>query len=217
MARHPAEARARFSSPGRIELRPDLVRVAALEMALLPLVVNMRLMGICVDRGRLETVLAKQATREKELAAELRSAFSLPKLNLQSPDQLLKAFEGVQVFLENTNKETLSEHPHELAAKLLKYREVVGLLNILRSCLESLDSENRLYPPLNPLSADTGRFGCRKRNLLAIPRSKEVRSCFIPDDPELVFVEADYSNIELRIAAWFRSRGALARGVPSRW
>jgi DNA polymerase-1 len=140
---------------------------------------------------------------EKELAAELRAAFGLPKLNLQSPDQLLKAFEGVQIFLENTNKETLSAHPHALATKLLQYRKVVGLLSILQSCLESLDSENRLYPPLNPLSADTGRFGCRKPNLLAVPRDKEIRACFVPDDPELVFVEADYSNIELRIAAWF--------------
>jgi DNA polymerase I-like protein with 3'-5' exonuclease and polymerase domains len=181
----------------------NLARVAAMEMALIPLVVDMRLRGVRVDRGRLETVLAKQATREKELAAELRRAFALPKLNLQSSDQLLKAFEGVGVFLGDTSKERLSAHRHELAAKLLKYRKAAGLLNTLQGWLESLDSGNRLYPPLNPLSADTGRFGCLKPNLLAVPRSKEIRTCFVPDDPELVFVEADYSNIELRIAAYF--------------
>jgi hypothetical protein len=34
-------------------------------------------------------------------------------------------------------------------------------------------------------------------------RNKEIRACFIPDDPELVFINADYKNIELVIAAHF--------------
>ena len=59
-----------------------------------------------------------------------------------------------------------------------------------------------LYPPLNPLGADTGRFSCKKPNLLATPRDSEIRGCFIPDDG-CVLIEADFSNIEMRIAAWF--------------
>jgi DNA polymerase-1 len=181
----------------------DLRKIAALEMALIPAVVDMRLRGIHVDRPKLEGVHAKQIRAEKQMAAELRLAFSLPKLNLQSPIQLLKAFQTVGLVLEDTNKETLSACSHELAQKLLRYRQAVGLLTTIEGWLESLDSGNRLYPPLNPLSADTGRFGCQKPNLLAVPRNKEIRSCFIPDDPDFVFVEADYSNIELRIAAHF--------------
>jgi DNA polymerase-1 len=53
------------------------------------------------------------------------------------------------------------------------------------------------------LGAATVRFSCPKPNLLAVPRNSEVRGCFIPDDPELVLIEADYSNIEMRVAAWF--------------
>ena len=36
-----------------------------------------------------------------------------------------------------------------------------------------------------------------------MPRNSEVRGCFIPHDPEHVLIEADYANIEMRIAAWF--------------
>jgi DNA polymerase I len=72
----------------------------------------------------------------------------------------------------------------------------------MRGWLESLDSENRLYPPLNPLGAETGRFSCQAPNLLATPRNSEIRGCVIPDDG-LVLIEADFANIEMRIAAWF--------------
>ena len=72
---------------------------------------------------------------------------------------------------------------------------------MLQGWLGCLDSNNRLYPPLNPLGADTGRFSCKKPNLLAIPRNSEIRGCFIPDDG-FVLIEADFSNVEMRIAAW---------------
>jgi len=97
--------------------------------------------------------------------------------------------------------DSLSECVHPLAGELLKYRQVAGLVSTLRSWLEALDGKNRLYPPLNPLSADTGRFGCAKPNLLAVPRDPEVRALFIPDSEDRVFVYADYRNIELVIAA----------------
>jgi DNA polymerase-1 len=39
--------------------------------------------------------------------------------------------------------------------------------------------------------------------LLAVSPEPEVRGCFIPDDAEHVLVEADFANIEMRIAAFF--------------
>lgn len=68
--------------------------------------------------------------------------------------------------------------------------------------VDGLDSNSRLNPPLNPLGADTGRFSYKKPNLMAIPRNSEIRGCFIPEDG-LVLIEADFSNIEMRVAAWF--------------
>ena len=79
----------------------------------------------------------------------------------------------------------------------LRYRELAGLCTTLKGWLEGLDGNDRLYPPLNPLGAATGRFSCPKPNLLAVPRNSDVRGCFIPDDPELVLVEADFSPKKL--------------------
>jgi DNA polymerase I-like protein with 3'-5' exonuclease and polymerase domains len=62
----------------------DLVRVAALEMSLIPLVVDIQLRGIKVDRSRLEQTLASYKGRAKQLAADLRNELGAPKLNLAS-------------------------------------------------------------------------------------------------------------------------------------
>jgi hypothetical protein len=84
---------------------------------------------------------------------------------------------GLEVF--DTAKETLSAIVEPVAGQTLPYRELVGLCQPMASWLEALDGNNRLYPPLNPLGAETGRFSCRNPNLLAIPRG-----CFIADDPD---------------------------------
>ncbi|MGA7881751.1 MAG: DNA polymerase [Terrimicrobiaceae bacterium] len=136
------------------------------------------------------------------MADDLRDELKTPNLNLASPEQLLSALKGIGLNLPNTSKETLSAIPHPIAALVVKYRGLVGLCNTMQGWLKCLDSSNRLYPPLNPLGADTGRFSCKKPNLLATPRDSEIRCCLIPDDG-FALIEADFSNIEMRIAAWF--------------
>jgi DNA polymerase-1 len=181
----------------------DLVRVARLEMSLIPIVVDARLRGIKVDRSRLEQTLTHYQAREKQLTTELRADLQKPHLNLVSSEQLLHTLTRLGLDIQDTSKETLSAVVDPLAGRILQYRELAGLCQIMSSWLEALDSNNRLYPPLNPLGAATGRFTCQKPNLLAVPRNSQLRGCFIPEDPELVLVEADFSNIEMRIAAWF--------------
>jgi DNA polymerase-1 len=181
----------------------NLVRIAQLEMGLIPLVVDIRLRGIKVDRTRLEQTLKTYEARRKQLAAELRTELRAPKLNFASPDQLLRTLKALGIELTDTSKETLSALRDPIAGRILRYRGLAGLCADLKSWLGGLDSDNRLYPPLNPTGADTGRFSCKKPNLLAVSRNPEVRGCFISDDPELVLIEADFSNIEMRIAAWF--------------
>jgi DNA polymerase I-like protein with 3'-5' exonuclease and polymerase domains len=176
----------------------DLTRVVALEMSLIPMVVDIRLRGIKIDRSRLEQILKTYEARRKHLAAELRTEFQAPKLNFASPKQLLHALKTLGLELSDTSKETLSAVVEPVAGQILRYRELAGLCTTLRSWLEGLDHDNRLYPPLNPLGADTGRFSCQKPNLLAVPRNSEVRACFIPDDSEHVLIESDFANIEMR-------------------
>jgi DNA polymerase-1 len=187
----------------------DLVRVARLEMALIPLVVDIRLRGIKVDRSRLEQALKAYETGRRQMAARLREDLNAPKVNFASQSQLLKALVGVGLTLTDTNKETLGAVAHSIAGAITRYRAVTNLCATLKSWLIGLDGDNRLYPPLNPLGADTGRFSCKKPNLLAVPRDSDLRGCFIPDDPNLVLIEADYANIEMRIAAFFAGESRM--------
>ena len=180
----------------------DLVKVADLEMSLIPLVVDIRLRGVRVDRSRLELLLAAYEGHKKQLATDIRDELQAPNINLASPEQLLHALKSAGLDIPNTRKETLSAVAHPIAALIVNYRGLVGLCDTMQGWLEYLDGNNRLYPPLNPLGADTGRFSCKKPNLLATPRDSEIRGCFIPDD-DYVLIEADYANIEMRIAAWF--------------
>ena len=180
----------------------NLTRVAQLEMSLLPFVADMCVRGIKVDRARLEQALKIHEERKRQLSGELHADLKAPGLNLASPSQLLGALKELGLDLPDTSKETLSAISAPIAGRILQYREFAGSCATLKSWLGDLDGDNRLYPPLNPLGADTGRFSCKKPNLLAVPRDSELRGCFIPDDPGLVLIEADFSNIEMRIAAW---------------
>ena len=105
----------------------DLVRVAQLEMALIPLVVDIRLRGIKIDRSRLEQILKAYEARRKQLAAELRRELRAPKLNFSSPEQLLCTLKTLGLELPDSSKETLSAVVDPLAGRILRYRELTGL------------------------------------------------------------------------------------------
>lgn len=58
----------------------------------------------------------------------------------------------------------------------------------------------RIHASFNQLGAASGRFSCENPNLQQIPRMKAFRQCFRAADG-YAFVVADFSQIELRIAA----------------
>ena len=86
----------------------NLERIAALEMALIPAVVDMHLKGVRLDRPKLEEFLSAKSNLKEQLGAKLRQSFDLEKLNLPSPKQLICALASAGVSLRNTSKETLS-------------------------------------------------------------------------------------------------------------
>jgi DNA polymerase I-like protein with 3'-5' exonuclease and polymerase domains len=58
----------------------------------------------------------------------------------------------------------------------------------------------RIHADYDPLATKTGRFACASPNLQQIPHIVEYRSCFVAPEGKK-FVSADYSQIELRVAA----------------
>ena len=73
----------------------------------------------------------------------------------------------------------------------------------------------RLHPQYGQIGASSGRMSCSGPNIQQIPRDPAFRRCFVPE-PGFVFLVADYSQVELRVAAEIagdtRMIDAYARG-----
>ena len=112
------------------------------------------------------------------------------------------AFQELGITLESTDDGALAAIDHPLAALLRDFRGLskrVGTYG--RAWLgKHVGMDGRVLPSWNQLGADSGRMSCSDPNLQQIPRGSDFRSCFVAG-PGKVLVKADYSQIELRIAA----------------
>jgi DNA polymerase I-like protein with 3'-5' exonuclease and polymerase domains len=84
---------------------------------------------------------------------------------------------------------------HQLRA----YRKASKLLTYFHAWPHQTDPDGWLHPRYRPLKTVTGRLASDSPNIQNVPRQKEVRSCF--GHPDYTWMKADYSQIELRLAA----------------
>jgi DNA polymerase I-like protein with 3'-5' exonuclease and polymerase domains len=141
----------------RLELcKAGLEPVFKLETDLIPIVVAMEKQGFAVDTTQLRTLEGLTEQRRSELAIALREKFGEPKLNLDSPEQLLGAFDKAGLKLEDTSESTLARVGHELAAFTLQYRQQAKLLSTIRNLRKHVLADGRIHSEFNPLGADTG-------------------------------------------------------------
>jgi DNA polymerase-1 len=178
--------------------RANLWNVFELEMKLLPLVIEMQHHGMPVSKEVLETIMTSAQARCKEFENQLKPHLG-HWINFDSPDQLKEAFAAIGVQLENTNEETLAACSHPAAAILLGYRGAEMERRQAESLLESV-VDGRIHAQFKPLGTETGRFSSADPNLQNVGRGP-LRTAFKPSDPNQVLVVADYSQIELRVAA----------------
>jgi DNA polymerase-1 len=130
---------------------------------------------------------------------EQMGLFVRDAINLNSDDQIKRAFAKLGIRLEATNERVISLVNHPAAKELLTYR---GLQKIMSSYGETfLDKihpfTNRIHADWQQLGTETGRFSCKDPNLQQMP--DEFRQCVSLKDH--VIIAADYSQIELRILA----------------
>ena len=190
-----------------------LLQVAGLEMRLLPVVVRMEAAGFPVDREGMVDFAARTDEQSAAARRELRELFG-PEINFNSPEQLQEAFTKAGVQLPDTAEATLKKTGHPAVALILRYRTAEMLRRL--TPLADIHEDSRIYAEFRPLGTDTGRFSSRNPNLQNVPRGP-LRRYFGPTDPEKRLVIADYSQIELRIAAWLardeRMLEAFRRGA----
>ncbi|NLX62380.1 MAG: DNA polymerase I [Tissierellia bacterium] len=95
---------------------------------------------------------------------------------------------------------------HEIVDKLLRYRQIVKLMSTyIGGLINVVDKDtNKIHSTFNQTVTNTGRISSTEPNLQNIPikteEGREIRKAFIAEEG-YVLVDADYSQIELRVLA----------------
>jgi DNA polymerase-1 len=125
-------------------------------------------------------------------------------LSTLTAGQVRKAATLLRVDLPDTRDETLAlyANEHQFISALRDYRKASKLASTYgaRWLENGYHQDGRIYASWRQLRAATGRMACDHPNLQNIPRSGSLRS-YIRAPEGRVFVVADYSQIELRVAA----------------
>jgi DNA polymerase I len=200
-----------------------LTQVLALEHACLPALVWMEQAGVPVDSDRWMDLAHRQTHTAAKYEAELQAmhAHARPhggalfpaSVNWQSHEQVLAVLADRGHQVPNTAADTLAPLVAQdpLVAHLLAYREA-GLRartfgeKFLRKHLHPLS--RRVHADDFQLGSRAGRMSCGHPNMQNIPRSSAYRACFRATDGQCL-IKADYSQIELRIAALMASEATM--------
>lgn len=146
--------------------------------------------------------------------------YALRDFNANSPLQIAMVLKNVGVVTDGTGEDELRKLLYDITDE--RVRDFINILLDLRGYekLVSTYGLNFLNENLNPVTfkmhtnysqafTDTGRLSSSKPNLQNIPKRKEIRDCFVPDDAELYeLASLDMSGQELRIAG-SRSQDSL--------
>ncbi|NTW72842.1 MAG: DNA polymerase I, partial [Eubacteriaceae bacterium] len=96
---------------------------------------------------------------------------------------------------------------HPVIESILEYRTIAKLSSTYVKGFKQIihRDDNRIYSTFNQALTTTGRISSTEPNLQNIPikieMGKKIRKVFIPSSEEHILVDADYSQIELRILA----------------
>jgi DNA polymerase I-like protein with 3'-5' exonuclease and polymerase domains len=186
-----------------------LAEVLRVEERALPAFVWLRLAGIAFDRVGWQALAdeargeAADLARRLDAAAPDRPGFLGKEgaWSWDSPQQVKLAFEAVGCPVEGTDDETLARIDHPLADLMRQYRTAMKRAGTYGTdWLQHVAEDGRIYPSWAQLGTVAGRTSCSAPNLQQVPRDKRYRRCFAAP-PGRVLVKADYSQLQLRIAA----------------
>ncbi len=186
-----------------------MAQVAEIERRCLPTVAWLSGVGVGFDADAWSALAADAAVKAEGLARDLDEAAparpgflgKAGAFEWDSPQQVIEAFALLGHTIDNTSDDTLAGINHPLAELLRDYRAVTKLVSTYgpKWCGTVLHG-GRIFAGWQQIGADSGRMACKTPNLQNLPRDKRYRRCFIARDGR-VLVKADYSQIELRIAA----------------
>ena len=188
---------------------------------LIPVVAQMERHGIKVDRERLAGLSTEFATEIAKLEGVIHGIAGEP-FTIGSPKQLgdvlfdKMGFKGGkkgksgqystdQSVLEGLVSQGAGQGA-EIATKVLEWRQLSKLRSTYTEALQAAinPQTQRVHTSYSLVGAQTGRLSSTEPNLQNIPIrteiGRQIRDCFVAE-PGHVLMSADYSQIELRLAA----------------
>ena len=205
-------ARKRLEEKLAAEEMTDLFKTV--EMPLAAILASMEQEGILASREALKDYSAMLGARVDELTKAIYEEAG-EEFNINSPKQLgTILFEKMKLPGGKKTKtgystaadvlEKMAED-HKIVADILEFRTYSKLKSTYADGLQDcIESDGRIRTTFNQTITATGRLSSTDPNLQNIPMREElgrkIRKCFYPKEG-CVFVDADYSQIELRVLA----------------
>lgn len=186
-----------------------------IEMPAAAVLADMELVGFKIDREGIKRYGERLAELERELAERIYYAAG-GEFNINSPKQLGEVlFERLGLPSGkktktgySTGAEVLEKlRPYSpIIEDILDYRQVAKLRSTYaEGLLRQADDSGRIHTTFKQTGTATGRLSSTEPNLQNIPIKTELghefRRYFIPENENYILIDADYSQIELRILA----------------
>jgi DNA polymerase-1 len=185
-----------------------------MEMPVVFVLSDMEKEGICMDAASLKEYGDKLSVSIRELEQKIYAQAG-ETFNINSPKQLgVILFEKLQMpngkktkTGYSTSAEVLDKlaNDYPIVADILEYRQLAKLKSTYADgLLNFVDDSGKIHTTFNQTITATGRLSSTDPNLQNIPirieLGKLIRRVFHPMDGD-IFVDSDYSQIELRVLA----------------
>ena len=185
-----------------------------IEHPLLKVIYNMEKIGIAVDEQAINDFGKNLSKEIKKLDEKIHKLAGDDSFNINSPKQLGDIlfnklgldYERKKGEKQSTGVEVLQKliDKHDIIKPIMDYRTYNKLLTTYADALPKYIIDGRIHTNFNQTETATGRLSSDNPNLQNIPirtaLGRELRKAFVPRKG-YTFIDADYSQIELRILA----------------
>lgn len=173
---------------------------------------RLEMKGTYIDKARLKNATLEAEAHVYKLQKYMLQFTKQKSLNFNSPAQVgvwlfnelkLEVVEETATGAPSTKESVLLKlsEKHKAVRALLKYRKWSKFLSTyLLPWANRLDTKSRIHPTYNLARPVTGRLSSSEPNLQQVPRDSFIRG-IVGSPPGWSFMEADYSQVELRLAA----------------
>jgi DNA polymerase-1 len=216
-----------------LESRTHTRLMSDIEMPLAKVLAFMEFEGVKVDVQALNKMSDELKIEIERVQREIYEICG-SEFNIGSPKQLGEILFEQMKLIEKPKKTKTGQFAtgedvllglaadHEIARKILDYREYDKLRSTYVEALPKMISQydGRIHTDYRQAWAVTGRLSSNNPNLQNIPirteKGRLIRKAFVARNEDFLFMSADYSQIELRIAASFAKDETMIEAFRTR-